>query len=68
MRLSLGVLAGQPFFSVITGDKSLRSRPMKRVTEPLKKMGAVILGKKDAGCAPLAIHGVPLKRLPIFHR
>ncbi|NLJ76624.1 MAG: 3-phosphoshikimate 1-carboxyvinyltransferase [Peptococcaceae bacterium] len=61
MRLSLGVLAGQPFFSVITGDQSLRSRPMKRVTEPLKKMGAVILGKKGGGCAPLAIHGGSLK-------
>jgi 3-phosphoshikimate 1-carboxyvinyltransferase len=39
MRLLLGILAGQPFFSVLTGDASLRSRPMDRVTEPLRDMG-----------------------------
>ncbi|MDD4766192.1 MAG: 3-phosphoshikimate 1-carboxyvinyltransferase [Desulfotomaculaceae bacterium] len=61
MRLSLGVLAGQPFFSVITGDNSLRQRPMARVTEPLKRMGAVIDGRKGGSCAPLAVRGGPLK-------
>lgn len=61
MRLSLGILAGQPFFSVITGDNSLRRRPMARVTDPLKRMGAVIEGRKGGSCAPLAVRGGPLK-------
>jgi 3-phosphoshikimate 1-carboxyvinyltransferase len=61
MRLSLGILAGQRFFSVITGDNSLRRRPMARVTEPLKKMGAFIEGRNGGNYAPLALRGGGLK-------
>lgn len=61
MRLALGVLAGQRFFSVITGDDSLRRRPMGRVTEPLRLMGAHIEGRRGGGLAPLAVRGGNLK-------
>lgn len=57
MRLLLGILAGQPFFSVLTGDASLRRRPMGRVTRPLREMGATVLGRGDASFAPLAVRG-----------
>ena len=57
MRLMLGILAGQSFETRLTGDPSLSARPMKRVTEPLRKMGAEISGKDDANFAPLAIRG-----------
>lgn len=63
MRLSLGILAGQQFFSVITGDNSLRRRPMARVTDPLKKMGAFIEGRKGGSSAPLAVRGGCLKAI-----
>jgi 3-phosphoshikimate 1-carboxyvinyltransferase len=56
MRLLSGLLAGQPFNSVLTGDKSLSSRPMKRVTEPLATMGAQIKAT-EKGTAPLEIAG-----------
>jgi 3-phosphoshikimate 1-carboxyvinyltransferase len=55
MRLMSGILAGQPFESILTGDESLRSRPMKRVMEPLTKMGASI--ESVDGRAPLTIRG-----------
>ncbi len=55
MRLLLGILAGQEFGSILTGDDSLRSRPMQRVIGPLSTMGAVI--DTDAGRAPLTVHG-----------
>ncbi|MGA9854274.1 MAG: 3-phosphoshikimate 1-carboxyvinyltransferase [Gammaproteobacteria bacterium] len=55
IRLLAGLLAGQPFESMLTGDASLRRRPMLRVTEPLTRMGAVI--RSLSGCAPLVIHG-----------
>ena len=61
MRLALGVLAGQKFFSVITGDDSLRRRPMARVTEPLRLMGALIEGRHSGSLAPLAVRGGDLK-------
>lgn len=57
MRLLLGILAGQPFFSVITGDDSLRNRPMARVTAPLTGMGACIRGRVENARAPLAVSG-----------
>lgn len=60
MRLMSGILAAQPFLSVITGDVSLRSRPMKRVVEPLLTMGANIL-TRIGGQAPLVIKGSSLK-------
>jgi 3-phosphoshikimate 1-carboxyvinyltransferase len=56
MRLLSGLLAGQPFNSVLTGDKSLSGRPMKRVTEPLAQMGADIK-TTEKGTAPLYITG-----------
>jgi cyclohexadieny/prephenate dehydrogenase / 3-phosphoshikimate 1-carboxyvinyltransferase len=56
MRLLSGLLAGQTFNSVLTGDKSLSGRPMKRVTEPLALMGADIKATEN-GTAPLYITG-----------
>lgn len=56
-RLVTGLLSAQPFFSVITGDETLRRRPMKRVVEPLTMMGADIRGRKDSTLLPLAING-----------
>lgn len=61
MRLLMGLLAGQPFSATLTGDPSLSSRPMKRVTEPLRRMGAKIEGKDDGNFAPMTIHGSKLK-------
>lgn len=55
MRLLMGILAGQPFYSVMTGDKSLRRRPMARVIAPLAKMGCRIYGRDQSRYAPLAI-------------
>ncbi len=60
MRLLLGILAGQSFKTQLTGDRSLCKRPMRRVTEPLMKMGARITGRDDANFAPLEIQGGPL--------
>ena len=56
MRLMSGLLAGQAFDTVLTGDASLRRRPMRRVTEPLTQMGAWIEATAT-GSAPLQIHG-----------
>lgn len=61
LRLLAGVLAGQNFFSVLTGDTSLRSRPMGRVVTPLRQMGAIISGRRGGELAPLAIQGAGLK-------
>ncbi|MEM7024880.1 MAG: 3-phosphoshikimate 1-carboxyvinyltransferase [Pseudomonadota bacterium] len=58
-RLLLGILAGQPFTSFVTGDDSLRNRPMARVTEPLSQMGATFL-TRSGGRLPLAITGSSL--------
>ena len=60
MRLISGILAAQPFSSMLTGDASIRKRPMRRITEPLTAMGADIRSEADNGCAPLLIHGRPL--------
>lgn len=62
LRLMLGILASHPgkFFTV-TGDSSLRSRPMSRVVKPLQQMGAKIWGRKDNSLAPLAIQGQQLQ-------
>ncbi len=56
MRLMSGLLAGQAFDTVLTGDASLTRRPMRRVTEPLALMGARI-DASPSGTAPLHIHG-----------
>ncbi len=61
MRLLCGLLSGLPFFSVMTGDGSLRSRPMARVVTPLRKMGAEIWGRNEGQHAPLAVRGGHLK-------
>lgn len=62
MRMLAGVLAGQNFSSVLTGDDSLLARPMNRVIEPLEQMGAVI--NSHEGFAPLKIQGRnPLKAI-----
>lgn len=60
IRLMTGLLSGQHFFSVLTGDQYLRKRPMKRVVEPLAQMGAKIAGRGGGTLAPLAITGGPL--------
>jgi 3-phosphoshikimate 1-carboxyvinyltransferase len=57
MRLLAGLLAGQPFTSILTGSEQLRRRPMGRVTEPLRWMGATILGRNGSKVPPLAIRG-----------
>ena len=57
IRLISGLLAAQPFFSVITGDDSLRKRPMKRITKPLILMGSKISGRENGSLAPLSING-----------
>ena len=60
MRFLAGLLAAQPFESVITGDDSLRRRPMARIIDPLRRMGARIEGA-EGGRAPLRIAGGALK-------
>ncbi len=62
-RLLTGLLSGQEFFSVITGDDSLRKRPMRRVVDPLRMMGATILGRGDGNFAPLGIYGKRLRAI-----
>ena len=61
MRLLAGLMATQPFLSVLSGDGSLSSRPMGRIVEPLKLMGARIMGRADDTLAPLVIRGGALK-------
>ena len=61
MRVLSGALASRPFLSVLTGDASLRKRPMARVVEPLRAMGATIDGRDDAKFAPLVIRGGALR-------
>jgi 3-phosphoshikimate 1-carboxyvinyltransferase len=63
IRLLTGLLAGQSFFSVVTGDQYLRKRPMKRVVEPLVRMGARIMGRDKGTLAPLAITGGALNAI-----
>lgn len=55
-RLMSGILAGQRFSSLLSGDDSLNSRPMKRIMDPLGQMGARITSVNGNGCAPLSIH------------
>lgn len=61
MRLLGGLLASQPFLTVITGDISLRSRPMGRLIEPLRLMGADVSGRGQDSFAPLIIKGKELR-------
>lgn len=57
LRLLTGALSGRPFFSVLTGDRSLLRRPMRRIVDPLRSMGAEILGREDGNKPPLAVRG-----------
>lgn len=61
IRLMTGLLSGQSFFSVLTGDQYLRRRPMKRVVGPLTSAGARIWGRGGGDLAPLAIQGGSIK-------
>ncbi len=61
MRLLAGVLAGQPMLAVLTGDDSLRRRPMARVTDPLRQLGARIDGRDGGRLAPLTVRGGALQ-------
>lgn len=63
IRLLTGLLSGQNFYSVLNGDNSIRRRPMKRVVEPLRLMGADIWGRKDGQFAPLSVRGNKLNPL-----
>ena len=60
-RIISGILAGQPFESLLDGDSSIRTRPMKRIMDPLLAMGALIRSENKNGCVPLRIRGGNLK-------
>ena len=68
-RILLGLLAGQPFACRLDGDKYLRRRPMRRVTGPVRLMGAVFRGRGDASYLPIEVKGGSLRgityRLPV---
>ena len=61
MRLFMGLLAGQNFKATLVGDPSLSSRPMRRVTDPLRQMGAKIEGKDGGNYSPITVYGQKLK-------
>jgi 3-phosphoshikimate 1-carboxyvinyltransferase len=61
MRLLAGLLAGRPFLSILTGDESLRSRPMARIIEPMRQMGAQVFGRCNDTLAPLVVRGGRLR-------
>jgi len=61
LRLLAGVLAGRPFLSVLSGDASLRQRPMRRIVEPLTAMGATLDGRAGGEYPPLVIRGRALQ-------
>lgn len=62
-RLLLGILAGSTVHSVMTGDASIGKRPMRRVIDPLRQMGAHITGRADGQYTPLAIQGTALQAI-----
>lgn len=57
IRLMMGILSTQPFHSVLIGDESIARRPMKRVTGPLRRMGADIAGRNNGEYTPLSVRG-----------
>ncbi len=63
IRMLSGILSGNPFLSVLTGDDSLRKRPMARIIKPLRQMGAEISARADDKYPPLVIKGRRLKPL-----
>ncbi|MFH1395363.1 MAG: 3-phosphoshikimate 1-carboxyvinyltransferase [Candidatus Omnitrophota bacterium] len=68
MRILSGVLAGQSFGTILTGDDSLNSRPMDRVIKPLSKMGAIIKPMEGGSHAPLKIEGKSKPLMPINYK
>jgi len=66
-RLVMGAVAGCPITAVFDGDASLRSRPMRRILDPLELMGAKAGEAKDGGRLPLALHGAR-EPVPILYR
>lgn len=56
LRLLMGILSGQNFYTAFSGDESLSSRPMTRVTDPLRKMGAEIFGRENSKFLPISIN------------
>lgn len=69
LRVLSGILAGQPFLSILTGDASLRTRPVDRIITPLRQMGAQLTARDGDRLPPLAIRGGALRgiryRLPV---
>jgi 3-phosphoshikimate 1-carboxyvinyltransferase len=63
IRLLAGILAGQTFTTTLTGDASIRRRPMDRIAEPLRRMGARITGRDGGRLAPLTIEGGALRAI-----
>ena len=59
LRLCSGMLAGFPFYTVLDGDVSLRSRPVARIIEPLRLMGAVLYARRSDTLPPLVVIGRP---------
>ena len=66
VRLMSGILAGQAFASRVTGDASIRKRPMQRIMTPLSQMGADISSETGSGCAPLLIRPASLHGIHYF--
>ncbi|MCK4910553.1 MAG: 3-phosphoshikimate 1-carboxyvinyltransferase [Thermodesulfovibrionales bacterium] len=66
MRMSSGILAGFPFMSILSGDASLSNRPMLRIVNPLREMGATVLGRNNGEFPPIVISGGDLR--PIIHK
>ncbi|MEK4385425.1 3-phosphoshikimate 1-carboxyvinyltransferase [Solibacillus sp. FSL W7-1464] len=62
-RLMLGLLSGTKLHTIMTGDESIGKRPMRRVADPLRLMGAQIAGRDNGQYTPLAIQGGPLKAI-----
>lgn len=67
-RLISGILAGQSFACTLTGDASIKRRPMGRIIEPLSMMGANIVSVNGNGCAPLRITGSPLHGIHYYSK
>jgi len=62
IRLISGILSGQPFYTVLTGDRYLRRRPMDRIAVPLRMMGAEIYGREGGKYPPLTVMGKEVLR------
>lgn len=65
-RLMMGVVGAHPIEATFDGDASLRSRPMRRILDPLEKMGATVVSSAEGGRLPLTLRG-PDRALPIVH-